>query len=146
MARPPAQPLRLRGLLKQNSSLAALLPEAERLRALDRALAGVVGPQVGRACRVAALQGGAAIVYCSSGAVAARLRAQSASVLRALAMPGQPLSELKIKVRADWAVPTRAEKSGMDRKAVAAWEELEAQVHDDALKAAVARLIRHQRR
>lgn len=145
MARSPAQPLRLRGLLKQNSSLAALLPEAERLRALDQALARVVGPQIGQACRVAALQGSVVIVYCRSGAAAARLRAQSASVLRALAMPGQSLTELRIKVRADWAVPPRPEKLGMDRKAVAAWEELETQVHDDALKAAVARLIRHQR-
>ena len=145
MPRPPARPLRLRSLLKDSTSLAALLPEAERLRALDRDLARAVGPQIARACRVATVQDGAVIVYCSNGAAAARLRAQSASVLRALAAPGQVLAELKIKIRADWAESPRPEKPGMDRKAVAAWEALEAQVHDDALKAAVARLIRHQR-
>ncbi|MBI5937991.1 MAG: DUF721 domain-containing protein [Betaproteobacteria bacterium] len=145
MPRPPSQPLRLRSLLKENSSLAALLPEAERLRELNRRLERALGPRLAQACRVAGLQGDAAVVYCSSGAVAARLRAQSATVLRALVLPGQTLTELKIKVRADWAAPLRAEKPGMGREALAAWESLEAEVHDEALKAAVARLIRHQR-
>lgn len=145
MPRPSSQPLRLRSLLKENSSLAALLPEAERLRELERRLERAVGPRLARACRVAGQQGDAVVVYCSSGTVAARLRAQSASILRALASPGQSLAELKVKVRADWAQPVRPEKPGMGREALAAWEALEAEVHDEALKAAVARLIRHQR-
>ena len=145
MPRPPAQPLRLRSLLEGSPSLAALLPEAERLREFNRRLERAVGPQIARNCKVAALQGDTVVVYCGSGAAAARVRAQSVSVLRALALPGQTLADLKIKVRADWAAPVRADKPGMGREALAAWEALETQVHDDALKAAVTRLIRHQR-
>ncbi|NWG86455.1 MAG: DUF721 domain-containing protein [Hydrogenophilaceae bacterium] len=145
MPRYPAQPVRLRGLLKENSSLAALLPEAERLRELNRLFARAVGPQLARACQVATIQGGIAVVYCGNGAAAARLRAQAATVTRALAGAKQPVTELKVKLRADWAQPSRPEKPGMGQKAVQAWEELEANPDDPDLKAAVARLIRHQR-
>lgn len=145
MPRPPSQPLRLRSLLKENSSLAALLPEAERLRELERRLERVVGPRLARACRVAGMQGGTVVIFCSSGTVAARLRAQSGGILQALTQPGHELAELKVKVRADWAAPLRPEKPGMGREALAAWETLETELHDEALKAAVARLIRHQR-
>ncbi|MEW5894023.1 MAG: DciA family protein [Pseudomonadota bacterium] len=145
MPRPPAQPVRLRGLLKENAGLAALLPEAERLRELNRRFARAVGPVLARACRVAALQGDAAVVYCGNGAAAARLRAQSATVCRALADGNAPVSELKIKLRADWAQAPRPEKTGMGSQALAAWEALESSVADPELKAAIARLLRHQR-
>jgi hypothetical protein len=145
MPRYPAQPIRLRGLLKENAGLAALLPEAERLRELNRLFARAVGPVLARACRVAAVQGGAAVVYCGNGAAAARLRAQSATVCRALAGGPAPVTELKIKLRADWAQPIRPEKPGMGKTAIRAWEELESSLDDPELKAAIARLLRHQR-
>ncbi len=145
MPRPASVPVRLRGLLRGERALAALLPEAQRLRELNRLFARAVPPPIARACRVAAVQGGEAVVYCGNGAAAARLRAQAATVARALGARGQEIAGLKVKVRADWAEAPRPGKPGMSAKALAAWEALEGELHDEALKTAVARLIRHQR-
>ena len=116
------------------------------MRRLNHALAATVSPQLARACQIVAVQGGEVTAFCSSGATAARLRSQSASVLRALGRALPELTELRVKVRADWAVAPRPEKSGMSRQALQAWQALEAELsEDDALKQAVARLIQHQR-
>jgi hypothetical protein len=56
MAYRPSPLQRIRGLLRDNPTLAVALPEAERLRELNRRFAGVVPAAVARACRVAAIQ------------------------------------------------------------------------------------------
>lgn len=144
--RPTPLPTRLRSLLRADAGLAALVPEAERIRRLNHALAATVSPQLARACQIVAVQGGEVMAFCSSGATAARLRSQSASVLRALGRVLPDLAELRVKVRADWAVAPQPEKTGMSRQAVQAWQALAAELpEDDGLKQAVARLIQHQR-
>ncbi len=142
----PFQFQRVRGLLRQDRALAVLLPEAERLAALDRRLAGAVPPPLARVCRVVAMTEGEVQVHCGNGAAAARLRSLADTLARALSTPELPVARLKIKVRADWSLPERPPKAGMAAAGLAAWQALDSQLPESELKAAVERLLRHQRR
>lgn len=142
----PSTFTRVRGLLGRERQWAALLPEAERLRELNRRFARAVSPALARACQIVAVTQGEVVVHCASGVAASRLRGQAASVARALSRPDQPLSGLKIRVRADWSTPPKPEKAGLNNQALAAWEDLEARLPEGDLKAAIDRLVRHQRR
>lgn len=138
--------LRVRGLIAQDRTLAALVPEAERLRELNLRFGKSVTPAVARVCRIVAVEGTTALVHCGNGAAASRLRSQSTTVARSLATAAVPIESLKIKLRADWNLPLRAEKAGMGTQAVQAWAELEAQLPDGGLKDAIDRLIHHHQR
>lgn len=146
MAHPSLPLQRLRSLLAGERPLAVLLPQARRINALNRAFARAVPPGVARVCRLVALQGDTAVVFCAHGAAAARLRSQVRSLAAALSAAGEPVRVIMVKVRADWAAPERAEKAGMAPAALEAWAELQAALPEGALKNAVARLLRHQRR
>lgn len=138
--------IRLRGLLHRDKSLAVLLPEAERLQRLNRCFAGAVTPAIAQVCRVGALRDDTAIVYCRHGAAAARVRSQAASIARALATAQTPVAQIKVKVRADWAMPAPPEKAGLGRGAVAAWSEFSDRLPDGGLKQAVEQLLRRHKR
>jgi hypothetical protein len=138
--------VRLRGLIAAERTLAVLLPEAERMQALNTRLAKAVPPAVARACRVVALDGETARIYCSNGSAAARLRSSATRIAGALASADQPVSDLKVKVRADWSLPQKPEKPGMARQGITAWAELEQKLPDGDLKAAIDHLVRHQRK
>lgn len=135
----------VRGLIAQDRTLVLLVPEAQRLQELNRRFARAVTPAVARVCRIVDLEGKTAIVYCGNGAAASRLRSQSTTVARALSTPDAAVDGLKIKLRADWNLPTRPEKAGLGGKALQAWDELEGQLPEGGLKAAVDRLIRHHK-
>lgn len=138
--------VRLRGLIAAERTLAVLLPEAERMQALNTRFAKSVPAAVARACRVVAVEGASARVYCSNGSAAARLRSSATTVARALNSAEQPVETLTVKVRADWSLPQKPEKPGMARKGLSAWSELENQLPDGELKAAIDHLIRHQKK
>ena len=107
--------LRVRGLLAAQGQFAVALPEAERMARLSRQFASVVPAAVARACSVAAIQGDTALLYCSNGAAASRVRAQAKSIARALSQSDTPVSALRVKVRADWAKPEKAEKQDLPK-------------------------------
>jgi hypothetical protein len=136
--------MRVRGVLAEERALAVLLPEARRLARLNERFARAAPAGLARACRVAALEGDTALVYCGHGAAAARLRSQTATLARALDTAETPVAALKVKVRADWAAPARQAKRDMPPAALAAWASLRDELADAALKAAVDRLLRHQ--
>lgn len=146
MSRPFSPLVRARGLLADAPALAVLLPEARRLADLNRLFARRVSAGMARACRVAGLEGENAVVYCSHGAAAARLRSQAGTVAKAIGAAGLTITGLKVKVRADWAVPDRKEKAGMGAAALDAWGELAADLPEGELKAAVGRLLQHQKK
>lgn len=137
---------RVRALIGQERALAVLLPEAERLHELNGRLAHALPSAVARACQVVAVRDGEALIYCGNGAAAARVRSQAAAVARALTSAAQPVDRLKVRVQADWARPDRPEKAGLGRGALTAWDALEHELPDGALKAAVDRLLAHHRR
>lgn len=145
MAYRPSPLQRIRGILRGDPMLAVALPEAERLRELNRRFAGVVPAAVARACRVAAIQGETALIYCANGAAASRVRSQATGVGRALTRAEAPVLAVKVKVRADWTVPEKREKPGLGMAALAAFRELDAQLPDGDLKAAVDALLARRR-
>lgn len=137
----PSPLVRVRGLLQADRTFAVALPEAERLAGLNRRFATVVPAAVARACRVAAILGDAALVYCANGAAASRVRAQAKGVARALATEDAPVVSLKVKVRADWSLPERPEKRDMPAAALGAFRDLDRHLPEGALKDAVERLL-----
>ena len=145
MAIRPSPLVRVRGLLQAEAAFAIALPEAERLAALNRRFATVVPKAVARACKVAAIQGEVALVFCSNGAAASRVRAQAKGVAAALTQAGTPVGTVKVKVRADWSLPDRPEKQAMPAAALSAFRDLELGLPDGALKEAVERLLARRR-
>lgn len=136
---------RVRGVLAEDRALALLLPEARRLAELNRLFAGAAPPGLAHACRVAAVTGETALIYCGYGAAAARLRSQAESLARALSTEERKVSAIKVKVRADWAAPERSVKQAMGEAALAAWLALDRALPPGDLRDAVERLLRHQR-
>jgi hypothetical protein len=137
--------VRLRGLFQADRLFAVALPEAERLAALNRAFAGVVPKAVARACRVAAIQAETALVFCADGAAASRVRAQAKGVAQALSRNEVPVSALRVKVRADWSLPAPPEKQDLPKTALRAFQALDQDLPDGALKDAVERLLARRR-
>jgi len=136
---------RLDTLLRREPALAGLWREAERLSGLNRRLARALPPALARQCRVAALTGGVAELHCASGSVAARLRSQARGLAAALSTPRQGVDSIRVRVRADWGRVARPPKAGIGG-GLAAWRELDARLPEGGLKAAVERLLAHQRR
>lgn len=137
----PSPLVRLRGLLAAERQFAVVLPEAERMARLGRRLARVVPAAVARACTIAAIQHETAIIFCASGAIASRVRAQMKSVVQALNTDDMPVTALRIKVRADWALPEKAEKHDLPGAALRAFAGLDAELPEGGLKQAVERLL-----
>ncbi len=139
--------LRLRGLLRAEPQFAVALPEAERLFGLNRRFAEVVPAAVARACRIAAVQGDVAVIYCANGAAASRVRAQAKGVASVLSRPDAPVNSLKLKIRADWSVPLPPEKHDIPAAGLNAFKALESSLPEGELKSALERLLsRRQRR
>jgi hypothetical protein len=136
---------RVRGILRNDPTLAVALPEAERLRELNRRFAGVVPAAVARACRVAAIQGETALIFCANGAAASRVRSQATGVGRVLTRADAPVVAVKVKIRADWTLPEKHEKVGMAAAGLAAFRELDQSLPDGDLKAAVDALLARRR-
>ena len=141
----PSPLVRMRGLLQADRLFAVALPEAERLAGLNRRFAGVLPAAVARACRVAAVRDETALVFCANGAAASRVRAQAKGLARALHEAEAPVLAVKVKVRADWSLPPPAAKHDLPAVALAAFRELDAQLPDGDLKAAVERLLVRRR-
>ncbi len=145
MAFKPSPLVRLRGLLQAERQFAVALPEAEQLASLNRSFAGVVPKAVARACRVAAIQSETAMVFCSNGAAASRVRAQAKGVAQALSRAGMPVTAVKVRVRADWTLPVLPEKQELPTTALRAFRELDDTLPEGDLKAAVERLLARRR-
>lgn len=145
MTVPVPLPARLDGYLRQDSALAVLLPEAERLGRLNRRFAACVAPALAAACQVGAVRDGNVIVYCRHGAAAAKVRGLGVSIARALSSEDAPVTGLKVKVRADWARPVPPEKPGLGQGALEAWRGLAEELPEGDLRQAVRRLLRHHR-
>ena len=142
----PFSLVRVRGLLQAERQFAVALPEAERLFGLNRRFAEVVPAAVAKACHVAAVQGEIALIYCGNGAAASRVRAQAKGVASVLSCPDVPISSVKVKIRADWSVPTPPEKHDIPAAGINAFKALENSLPDGDLKTALERLLSHHQR
>jgi len=137
---------RLRILIGQERGFAVLLPEAERLIELNKRLAWALPTALAGACRVVAVAGGEARIYCDSGAAASRLRSLATSTAKALSSPKLPVERIKVRVQADWSRPVRPAKQGMGAAGLAAWDDLDRTLSPGGLKEAVDHLLLHHRK
>lgn len=137
---------RIRGLIESERTLAVLLPEAERMAAIDRRLRALLPPRIGPRCRAMSVESGTLVVHCDNAAAASRLRSQAKSLAGALSTPKQPISDLRVRVRADWNRAEKPEKSGLGPEALEALDVFAGQLPDGALRTALTRMLDHQRR
>jgi hypothetical protein len=136
---------RLRSLIGQDRVLAALLPEAERLAAVNQRLSRAVPARLADACKVVSTRNGEALVYCDSGVAAARLRSLATSAARALSTPDCRIERLRIRVRTEDVRREVRPKAGLGPTALTAWNELDHTLPACGLKDAIAQLLRHHR-
>ena len=136
---------RISAFIAQDRGLAVALPEAERLRGLNRRLSRRLPPAVAKGCRVVAVANGEARVFCDNGAAASRLRSLATTAVKALATDACPVDRLRVRVRAEWSQPERPGKPGLGGTALQAWDELDRTLPDGGLKAAVEHLLDHHR-
>lgn len=145
--------IRARQCLSHDRGLAALLPEARRLRAWEAGLAEVLGPLASQ-LQIAGVKGSTLWLACQNGAIAARLRSLEQTILTAMARQGVDVEQIKVRVRADsvWERPRqKPQVSARGLAALDAFLQVDANAHpadtqSDELRAAVARLRDHQRR
>lgn len=135
----------MRGLLQADRTLAIALPEAEQLAGLNRRLAAQLPQAIARACRVAGLQGETAVVFCANGTAASRVRAQSRSIAATLSTARSPVGAIRVKVRADWALPEPREKHDLSDAALTAFGSLEQSLPEGGLRDAVLALLERRR-
>ena len=132
--------------------LAAQLPKgladtarrlADAQARLDRALPGAFLGQV----RVMQVQSGELHLACASGAIASRLRHQTADLIKELAKRGLTVETLRVHVKPELIAPWRepVEKAGIPAKALKSLEQLDHEIEDGPLKDALDRLLRHHR-
>lgn len=94
------RPRPLSGVLKPaGGTLGGLVAEARKLQALEQRLHGLLDPGMARQVRVAGARDGRLTLVTSSAALAARLRMDSASLLRSVsAVCPQDFTDLKVRV------------------------------------------------
>ena len=113
--------------------------QAEVDRALPASLVGHV--------RVMQLENSVLSLACDSGAVASRLRQQTAALLETLGQHGVKASSVRISVNPEllprYAHPV--EKAGLPSSALAGLAHLNAEIEDGPLKDALDQLLRHHR-
>lgn len=118
---------------------ALLNTQAALERALPAALAGHV--------RVMLLENAVLSLACDSGAVASRLRQQTAALLETLGQQGVKASSVRISVNPEllprYAHPV--EKHGLPPAALDELAHLNAEIEDGPLKDALDQLLRHHR-
>lgn len=136
--------MRLERWLRHEPALVRLLPEAERIAALNRRLERALPPALARQCRVAIVRAGVAWLHCANGSAASRVRSQARRLAADLSSPAWPIDSVRVRVCADWGRPARPPKPGIGRAGLAAWRALGASLPEGALKAAVTRLLARQ--
>lgn len=132
--------------------LATQLPNglAVRARALLRmqdALDRALPPSLTGHVRVMQFENGSLSVACDSGAVATRLRQQTAAVLASLGKHGVDAQAIRASVNPELRAPYvhPAEKPGVPQSALDSLAHLNGEIEDGPLKEALDRLLRHHR-
>lgn len=88
----------LHRFLSGADTLARLQDHAARLLRLQHCLESALPPALGAASKVANLKGETLVIRTDSGAVAARLRQMTPSLIQHFAAAAQPLSEIRVRV------------------------------------------------
>lgn len=88
----------LHRFLSSGDALARLQDHAARLLRLQHCLESALPPALSAASKVANLKGDVLVIRTDSGAIAARLRQMTPSLIQHFAAAGHPLSEIRVRV------------------------------------------------
>ncbi len=133
--------------LNQADSIAALMPQAERLIELREILSSLLPESLARRCSVANYRQGRVVIFASNGATAAKLKLMLPSLLERLSGRAMEVTGLEVVVQALESERQAVEKTEK-MSAVAASEltRLSEQLPDSELKSALARIVFQHRR
>ena len=126
-----------------NATLGGLMQHARTLQRLQDALVGTLPPGMARSCRVANLTADTITVLCNHPSLGARLRQLGPSLINAWRAAGFACSALEVRIRPglpEDKAPTVFQREPLSATVAATLSELENEIHDDGLKAALARL------
>jgi hypothetical protein len=128
---------------KANATLGGLMQHARTLQTLQDALVAVLPPNMAHSCRVANLTADTITVLCNHPSLGARLRQMGPRLIQAWRQAGFACSALDVRIRpglpADKA-PEAFHREPLSAAVAASLSELENEIRDEDLKAALARL------
>lgn len=124
-------------------NLQPLLREAKKLLALQHAWDKIAPGPLAAASKVGAAHGQTLVVYAGNGAVAAKLRQLTPSLLAKIQERGIEVTAIRVDVQVEAPPPARKRKDlALSRNALNKLEELERNLAASPLKNALQRLIR----
>ncbi|HZE10508.1 MAG TPA: DUF721 domain-containing protein [Burkholderiales bacterium] len=133
--------------LNQADSIAALMPQAERLIELREILSSLLPESLARHCSVANYRQGRVVVFASNGATAAKLKLMLPSLLEQLSGRATEVTGLEVLVQALEPEHQVIEKTAkMSPEAASELAGLSEQLPDSELKTALTRIVFQHRR
>lgn len=132
--------------LRVDDKLSALLPAATRMASLQSDCAALL-PDMFRACAVLQFAEGQLVLAVPNAAIAARLRQKLPKLQESLGQRGWQVSNVRLKVQVGAIVPRTVyvKQAVLPALGLSAMADLESALDDSPLKAALSRLLRHQR-
>ncbi|MFO7189540.1 MAG: DciA family protein [Pseudomonadota bacterium] len=132
----------LSDFLRAGQGVGELLPQAEKLLALRKAVARLLPPNLRTLAEVANLKGDKLLIQAANSAAAAKLKLYAPGLRDGLARAGYHIAAIKIEVRPaapDLAKRTRSRT--LPEPAAKALQQLEAELSDDSpLRPVISRL------
>jgi hypothetical protein len=133
--------------LDQADSIAALMPQAERLIELRKILASLLPESLARRCSVANYKQGRVVIFAANSATAAKLKLMLPSLLEQIARRAREVTGLEVAVQAPISEGQAAEKSAkISSEAAAELARLYEQLPESELKTALSRIVFQHRR
>jgi hypothetical protein len=133
--------------LNQADSIAALMPQAERLIMLREILSSLLPEPLARRCSVANYKQGRVVIFAANGATAAKLKLMLPTLLEQLSGRAMEVTGLEVAVQAlepEQQVTEKAAK--MSSEVASGLCQLCEQLPDSALKTTLARIAFQHRR
>src|SRR5262245_22106040 len=133
--------------LNQVDSVAALMPQAERLIELRQILSSLLPESLARRCSVANYRQGRVVIFASNGATAAKLKLMLPSLLEQLSGRAMEVTGLEVAVQAPEPERQVTEKAAkLTQKSASELDRLCEQLPDSELKTALSRIVFQHRR
>jgi len=126
-----------------NATLGGLMQHARMLRTLEDTLVAVLPPNMAKSCRVANLTADTVTVLCNHPSLGARLRQMGPSLIESWRKAGFACSAMEVRIRPGLPEdkdPQPFHREPLSAAVAASLSELENEISDEGLKAALARL------
>lgn len=135
----------LQDLMRSDRVLGTLAKEAAHLAELDALWQRLLPHAIRGQSRIAALREGRLLVFADQAAVATRLRMLESGLRVRLEEAGWPVAQIRIKIGRSLEKAPRENHLFIGEQGLEALEAGADTLHDEGLKKALYRLVRHQR-